>query len=90
MEQIFYNCKIGLDYPTPIVDFESITKKHKDYYWTYRESGEAKKALPKIWLKHSVREDRIKYERALKGVGEALAKKVTFNPFEGISDELPF
>lgn len=90
MEQGFYNCIIGKDYPAPIVDFETETRKNKDYYWTYRESPEAKRALPKIWLKHLVREDWKKYEQSLKGVGEKLAKKANFNPFKDVSDEFPF
>lgn len=90
MEQGFYNCKIGMDYPAPIVDFKTATQKNKTYYWRYRESPAAKRALPAIWLKHLIREDWKKYEQKLKGVGEKLAQKVTFNPFEGISDEFPF
>lgn len=90
MEQTFYNCKIGVDHPVPIIDFEKATKKNKGYYWTFRESPAAKKELPKIWLKHLVRADWKKYQQELEGVGEKLAKKAAFNPFEGISDEFPF
>ena len=90
MEQVFYNCKIGEDYPAPIVNFETETRKNKDHYWTFRESSSAKRELPKIWLRHAIREDRVKYAAKLDGVGEKLAKKATFNPFEGVSDELPF
>ena len=90
MEQVFYKCKIGVDYPAPIVNFETATRKNKDNYWTFRESAAAKRELPKIWLRHAVREDRGKYAAKLDGIGEKLAKKATFNPFEGISDELPF
>ncbi len=90
MEQVFYKCKIGVDYPAPIVNFETATRKNKDHYWTFRESAAAKRELPKIWLRHAVREDSVKYAAKLNGVGEKLAKKATFNPFEGVSDELPF
>ncbi|MEM6321554.1 MAG: deoxyribodipyrimidine photo-lyase [Bacteroidota bacterium] len=90
MEQTFYNCRIGADYPAPIVDFEIATRKNKNHYWTFRESAAAKRELPKVWQRHVVREDRNKYEKELEGVGEKLVKKATFNPFEGVSDELPF
>ncbi len=29
MEQTFYDCKMGMDYPIPIIDFEKATKKIK-------------------------------------------------------------
>ena len=54
------------------------------------ESPTTKKVLPKIWLKHLARADCKKYQQQLEGVGEKLAKRATFNPFEGISDEFLF
>lgn len=90
MEQTFYNCKIGEEYPAPIVNFETATRRNKDHYWKFRESPRTKRELPKIWLKHLVKEDLVKYEHELGQIEEKLVKKASFNPFDGISDELPF
>ena len=90
MEQAFYNCKIGEDYAAPIVNFETATRRNKDHYWKFRESPAAKKELPKIWLKHLVKEDLVKYEHELGRLEEKLVRKAKFNPFEGVSDEFPF
>lgn len=90
MEQTFYNCRIGTDYPAPIVDFEKATRKNKDHYWKYRESPATKRELPRIWLKHLVKEDLVKYKHELKTLEERLVKKAMFDPFEGVSDDFPF
>lgn len=90
MEQTFYNCQIGVDYPTPIIDFEKATRKHKDRYWAFRQSPEVKRALPEIWQRHLAKKDWKKYEQQMEKIEQEIIKKDTFNPFEGVSDELPF
>ncbi len=66
MEQTFYNCKIGEDYPSPIVDYGLATSENKDRYWATRQSLEAKKNLPSIWEKYCVPSDAEKYKLQLK------------------------
>ncbi len=49
MEQTFYNCKLGKDYPYPIVDFEKETQKRKDEYWRFRKSETVQAGIPGIF-----------------------------------------
>lgn len=62
MEQELYQCKIGVDYPAPIVDYERSTKHFKDVYWQQRESPATKAELPAIWERLCIPEDVKKYE----------------------------
>jgi deoxyribodipyrimidine photo-lyase len=52
MEQKMYDFHIGVDYPKPIIDYESAVRQNKERYWAVRQSPEAKRELPKIWRKH--------------------------------------
>jgi deoxyribodipyrimidine photo-lyase len=52
MEQKMYDFHLGVDYPLPIVDYETAVRQNKERYWTLRQSMEAKKALPGIWKRH--------------------------------------
>ena len=83
MDQQFYNCAIGKDYPAPIVDYDEAVRKNKDRYWAVRQSVEAKKALPKIWRQFCIMEDTKKYERQL-AVEQETALELD------VDDELPF
>ena len=48
MEQSFYHCSIGKDYPAPLVDFDKIAAQNKDRYWQIRQSPAAKQILSSI------------------------------------------
>lgn len=63
MEQSFYQCKIGQDYPAPLVDFESVITINKDRYWQLRQSATAKQALPKLLEQFCVPKDIVKYQQ---------------------------
>jgi len=63
IEQGFYQCKIGEDYPRPIVDFDRATKANKDKYWSFRHSPEALKHLPAVWEKHCLPENITMYKK---------------------------
>lgn len=54
MEQVFYNCKIGTDYPAPIVHFEAAAKMAKDIYWKYRTSAAAQYELRRVLALHCI------------------------------------
>ena len=52
MEQQFYNCKIGIDYPFPIVDIDETRKKASNIVWDFRKKDEVKQEGKRILKKH--------------------------------------
>jgi deoxyribodipyrimidine photo-lyase len=52
MEQQFYNCIIGKDYPAPIVDIEETRKRATDIVWSFRKKDEVKLEGKRILQKH--------------------------------------
>lgn len=52
MEQAFYGCVIGQDYPAPIVDFEAAARERKALYWEVRMSALARRELPRVLHLH--------------------------------------
>ena len=52
MEQQFYNCKIGEDYPEPIVNIEETRKYASDIVWSFRKKDEVKQEGKRILQKH--------------------------------------
>ena len=52
MEQQFYNCKIGEDYPAPIVNIEETRKYASDIVWSFRKKEEVKQEGKRILQKH--------------------------------------
>ncbi len=42
IEQQLYNCEIGKDYPSPIVDIESTRKHASDIVWSFRKNDDVK------------------------------------------------
>jgi len=52
MEQQFYNCKIGEDYPAPIVNIEETIKFASDIVWSFRKKDEVKQEGKRILQKH--------------------------------------
>jgi deoxyribodipyrimidine photo-lyase len=52
MEQQFYNCRIGQDYPTPIVNIEETRKFASDIVWSFRKKEEVKVEGKRILLNH--------------------------------------
>lgn len=65
-EQIQYNCKIGKDYPTLIVDFEIASTIAKTHYWKSRQRQAVFDYLPAIIEKHSLVRDIPHYMNAMK------------------------
>ncbi len=62
MEQTFYQCRIGYDYPAPLVDYEKVLPINRDRYWQIRQSPQAKALLPRIWQKFCLPQDIAKYK----------------------------
>ncbi len=52
MEQQFYNCKIGEDYPAPMVNIEETRKFASDIVWSFRKKDEVKTEGARILKKH--------------------------------------
>jgi deoxyribodipyrimidine photo-lyase len=52
MEQQFYNCKIGKNYPEPIVNIEETRKYASDIVWSFRKKDEVKEEGKRILQKH--------------------------------------
>ncbi len=52
IEQQFYNCELGKDYPFPIVDIEETRKKASDIVWSFRKKPDVKVEGVRILKKH--------------------------------------
>ncbi|WP_310556752.1 deoxyribodipyrimidine photo-lyase [Flavobacterium sp.] len=52
IEQQFYNCEIGKDYPAPIVNIEETRKYASDIVWSFRKKEEVKEEGKRILNKH--------------------------------------
>ncbi|MEL6133637.1 MAG: FAD-binding domain-containing protein, partial [Bacteroidota bacterium] len=65
MEQAFFRCEIGKDYPAPIVEYESATLRAKNTYWEVRHHEEVRQYLPQLWQTHCLPRNRQQYESQL-------------------------
>ncbi len=63
MEQTFYQCRIGVDYPAPLVDFDTATRRAKDAYWAVRQSEAVQRALPALYRRYCMPSDAARYSR---------------------------
>jgi deoxyribodipyrimidine photo-lyase len=63
MEQTFYQCDIGKNYPAPIVDFKTASKESKDLYWTFKMSEAANRGLKKALFLHCMPNMRMKTDK---------------------------
>lgn len=52
IEQQFYNCEIGVDYPFPIVDIDATRKYASDIVWSFRKKDDVKQEGNRIMQKH--------------------------------------
>lgn len=66
MEQQFYNCKIGEDYPAPIVNIEETRKYASDIVWSFRKKDEVKQEGKRILQKHVSNPNKPKNARSKK------------------------
>ena len=66
MEQQFYNCTIGKDYPAPIVDIEATRKYASDIVWSFRKKDEVKQEGKRILQKHVSNPNKPKNARSKK------------------------
>jgi deoxyribodipyrimidine photo-lyase len=54
-DQVRYRCRIGVDYPCPIVDDKTAVRYAKERIYAIRQTDEAKDAAAKVFLKHGSR-----------------------------------
>jgi deoxyribodipyrimidine photo-lyase len=66
MEQQFYNCVIGNDYPAPIVNIEETRKYSSDIVWSFRKKDEVKQEGKRILQKHVSNPNRSNNARSKK------------------------
>lgn len=52
IEQQFYNCEIGIDYPFPIVNIEETRKYASDIVWSFKKREAVKEEGKRIMNKH--------------------------------------
>jgi deoxyribodipyrimidine photo-lyase len=50
--QLLFNCRIGINYPAPIIDIEATQKKATEFMWTFKKSSEAKEEGKRILSRH--------------------------------------
>lgn len=67
LEQQFYHCVIGKDYPAPVLPYAQATRQHRDRYWAYRQRPEVRAYLPRIWQRHCLPESIPGYQQQTKG-----------------------
>ncbi|RAR70675.1 cryptochrome/deoxyribodipyrimidine photo-lyase family protein [Flavobacterium aciduliphilum] len=60
IEQQFYHCEIGKDYPFPIVDIEETRKYASEKVWSYRKQENVKKEGARILQKHVINPNKFK------------------------------
>ncbi|MEL6557066.1 MAG: FAD-binding domain-containing protein [Bacteroidota bacterium] len=80
LEQNFYQVRIGIDYPAPIVEYDQATKRAKDLYWDYRNSDQVRSELPELWRKHSLPKDIVNYEKELKINKGLVTESIMYDP----------
>ncbi|MFY7958158.1 MAG: FAD-binding domain-containing protein, partial [Flavobacterium macrobrachii] len=66
IEQQFYNCEIGKDYPFPIVDIDETRKKASDIVWSFRKKDDVKEEGKRILKKHVSNPNKPKNARSKK------------------------
>ncbi len=66
IEQQFYNCQIGKDYPKPIVDIEESRKYASEIVWSFRKKEEVKQEGNRILKKHVSNPNKPKNARSKK------------------------
>lgn len=66
MEQQFYNCEIGKDYPKPIVNIEETRKFASDIVWSFRKKEDVKQEGKRIIKQHTSNSNKPKNARSQK------------------------
>ncbi len=62
IDQVFYSCRLGVDYPFPIVDIETSRKHASDIMYGIKKSPNARTLGKKVLAKH-VSPNRVQHEK---------------------------
>ncbi|MFM1810336.1 MAG: Deoxyribodipyrimidine photolyase PhrB2 [Bacteroidota bacterium] len=62
IDQVFYACRLGVDYPFPIVDIETSRKHASDIMYGIKKSPNARTLGKKVLAKH-VSPNRVQHEK---------------------------
>ena len=54
MEQVFYNFKLGENYPHPIVDIKENRKRASDILWNMKDDAEVRRESSRILKRHTI------------------------------------
>jgi deoxyribodipyrimidine photo-lyase len=54
MEQVFYNFKLGANYPHPIVDIKENRKRASDILWNMQDDAEVRRESSRILKRHTL------------------------------------
>lgn len=63
MEQIFYGCQIGKDYPPPIVEHKTAYKQARDRIFAVKKDARTRELSQKVYQKHGSRKTPIRERR---------------------------
>jgi len=69
IEQALYHCKIGKDYPAPIVDIEATRRYASEIVWDLRKDGLVKEEGKRILQKHVAKRKTVTKVTGKKAVG---------------------
>jgi len=67
LDQKYYHCELGKDYPRPWVAYDEATRQAKARYWAVRMSPAVQKRLPALWARHCLPKNIAEY-RAINGI----------------------
>lgn len=59
-DQLRFHCRIGIDYPLPVVDAQAAVRYAKDRIYAIRQTSEAQQAARQVYLKHGSRKPRFR------------------------------
>jgi len=63
IDQELFSCKIGIDYPAPIVDIDATRKYASDIVWQYRKQNSVMDEAKRIVKKHTRKTKTITYKK---------------------------
>lgn len=66
LDQKYYHCQLGKNYPWPLVDYDEANRTAKDRYWAIRRSSGVQERLPALWERHCLPENIRTYREAVR------------------------
>ncbi len=63
LDQAYYQCRLGKDYPYPILDYDAAVRINKERYWKIRQTAAVQERLPALWDRHCIPENIEQYRK---------------------------